>query len=350
VNQGNIFGGTLYSNYRCAIGGSSITNLGTIEARGGAIAFAGTFSRAGLGNLIWTSGGTFGISGTLMNEQQTFVIDTAHPWELDGGTIQGGTLQIQAGASLNIPLPYGSGYGGVLDGVTVNGRITHFGAGNLNIKNGLLSGNADVFLGSGALEAPSRMITSGANLTIGSTAFVHGGGRGESPLGSASGVGDGSSAVINNGTIKSEQGSYLAPEFDLLGTSIQNNGLLAVGTSSFVYVSGAGGAATTLSFGTNGALSVLQASVTPLQINGKLDLSGSSDLLSLSGGQLFVPFTIVTASDGIVGQFNSVTFGYLVAYKSTSITATMIQAPEPDATFAILGIAQAFRRRSRANR
>lgn len=351
VNHGHIFGGKGGSNFRPIVRGSPFSNLGTIEARNGCISFGGSFTRDDLGTLVWGPGGAFGvgIEGTLLNQNKTFKVDPAHPWELVGGTIRGGTLEIAPGSALLLPLPSGGTYyGGTLDNVTVNGRISHFGAASLDIRNGTLAGNADIFLGPAPIEGPPRLVTSSPTLTLSSSVLIHGGGGGLTVPGRASGVGDGLSAIVNHGMIRSEFGGGGFPsEFDLLGTSIFNDGMLSVSISSFIYAAGASGSPTTLTFGPGGVLEARWLSFTRslLQIDGLLNLSTPQDSISFVnlGPQPTDFIRIVTTTSGVLGQFDSVTLGFELMYSGNDIFARVV--PEPSAMIMCMTVPLLLRRR-----
>lgn len=346
VNNGSIFGGESHGNFVPLISGSTFSNLGTIEARNGCISFGGKFTRADLGNLSWASNGTFGIGfgGTLLNQGQTLTVDAAHPWELNGGTIQGGTLQIDPSTRLFIGFPFaGANYSGTLDGVTVNGKIVHTGAGPLALADGNLAGNADIALLTSAPEGQSRLVSKTSSLTINSSALVHGGGQSLFGPGTAPGIGDGSSAIINHGTIRSDGG-----EFVLIGTSVMNDGTLAINPGTTMHV--ANSAPITLTFGAGGVLDIYVFDVAPtyLQVVGQLDLSGVDSLVLRRGATDNSFYRIVTTTSPIIGQFDSVTPNFEVDYRGNEIWARFV--PEPSITTTACGASVfALARRRRCN-
>ena len=59
----------------------------------------GSFTTAGIGTLIYT-GGTVNLSGSLNNTSNTLVLsNTTGTWNLNGGTITGGTITTSGKAS-----------------------------------------------------------------------------------------------------------------------------------------------------------------------------------------------------------------------------------------------------------
>jgi hypothetical protein len=251
--------------------------------------------------------------------------------------------------------------GGTLDDVTVNGRIVVGGySGPLDIRNGTLRGDAEIFLVPTAIEGPNRLVSSSPTLTISSSVLVHGGGgAGLLPLGRASGIGDDTANVVNHGTVRAEPGfgvEQSAGEFDLLAPTFFNDGTLGIGSLSFMYASG------DVTFGPGGRLEIELSPANGIfgfgmiQATGALDLS-SSDILELTAGATIQPLTmyqIATATGGVIGQFDSVTPGFEVMYTSTGIFARVVPEPVGAAGIVVLlsgrGFATLTRPRGRLSR
>ena len=89
-------------------------NQGTISTADATLNLGGAFTVGGLGELA-TSDATVNLTGTLINTDTTLALTTATgSWNLDGGTIQGGTISATGGAELVL-----TPYGGTLDSVTI---------------------------------------------------------------------------------------------------------------------------------------------------------------------------------------------------------------------------------------
>jgi hypothetical protein len=206
----------------------------------------------------------------------------------------------------------------------------------LYIGGGLIKGNAEFFLGGRAIEGPNRIITTSPTLTISSTVFVHGGGgRNVDPMGSVSGIGNGSSAIINHGTIRADNTAdgFWSGEFDLLGSSLFNDGVIAIGSTSFLFAARGSSQVADLTFGPQGVLQVDVSSTANrglLRVVGHLDLATSGDILMLNAGpqiQFNTPYRIATASQGILGQFDFVPAGFEILYQGNDIYVKRV--PEP---------------------
>ncbi len=112
LNQGTIVvtGGPLSF---LALEGTNWRNGGIIQVSAGTLALRGTFAGSGLGD-IRNLNGLVAIQGTL-NNTSLALTDVTGSWELDGGTITGGTVSTSGGARLLI-----TANGGTLNGVTIN--------------------------------------------------------------------------------------------------------------------------------------------------------------------------------------------------------------------------------------
>ena len=96
------------------------TNAGTLALNGGTLNLGGTFTTAGLGAVTRT-GGTTNLRGTLDNAAAAITLGTTlGPWNMDGGTISGGTVNLADGQSLNILSDNGNR---LIGGVTLNGDL-----------------------------------------------------------------------------------------------------------------------------------------------------------------------------------------------------------------------------------
>ncbi len=183
---------TIPGNARLSFAGTW-SNHGTLTLDHGMLTLGGTFTLTALGTLR-RLGGTVTLSGTLNNTGTTLTLnDTTGSWVLHGGTINGGTVDLQGGAGLMVTARPNR-----MNGVTFNGNLTLVDA-DIFITNGLtlngtltlgansyggallfqgtqtLGGNATiVFQGSSAANALA-ITTDGDTLTLGPGVTVHGG-------------------------------------------------------------------------------------------------------------------------------------------------------------------------------
>jgi RHS repeat-associated protein len=227
VNQGTIsadVGGSLYGLYL----GSNWTNTGTIRAQnGGTINLEGNFATARLGTVTTSGGtGTINLDGTLANTGATLQLTAATgSWNLQGGTIVGGTLNASGGAALRA-------LSGTLSGVTVNGGLD-LSNGVVTVTDGLTV-NAAVGLGNAAGITYGQLSFRGSQ-TVGGTGSLLLGGSGSNGLVTTpgttltlspgltvhgkNGVVD-SSILVNQGTISADAGGTIY----LRNNSITNTG------------------------------------------------------------------------------------------------------------------------------
>ena len=124
----------------------------------------GSFSTADIGTINRT-GGTVNITGIVDNSLDTLTFDgSTGTWILDGGTINGGTIQFNGANILDI----NDNINNFLDGVTLRGDLT-LSDGNLIIRNGLVLRTEDG-LSNGTLTFSSS-ITTGIRITAVAMAF-----------------------------------------------------------------------------------------------------------------------------------------------------------------------------------
>lgn len=278
----------------------------------------GSLTTAKLG-AIHVGGGTFALQTALANSGATLSIDApTGAWELDGGSIVGGTVQSGNGSKL-----VASPGGGTLDGVTLNADldVTKGNTVFATIVHGLtLNGTATVgafgFLnfdgtqtlgGTGSVlftEGPaSGLIQSNTAdpapiLTIGSTMTIHGGATQSSgasigdsdylgTVGSGTIVNNGKisadvagatlflnrSAIVNHGTIEAKNGGHL----NLGNLSTSNGTLSATGSGSMLEIYGLHWT-NSGTLGETGAKLLLGGTFTVAEL-GPLTLSGSGEVL-----------------------------------------------------------------------
>ena len=222
-------------------------NRGTITANGSIVNLDGAFESDDLGTFNRT-GGTVNLVGTLDNNQRTLELNaTTGDWVLNGGRINGGTIQFVDGHNLT----NGSQFGGVFSGVTLDSDMTL--DGSLRITGGLtlnstltlsasvgrlLSGSNQTIDGTGTIifangvQTPDTLLTAelGSTLTLGEDLTVRGG---RVRIG-------GSGSLINLGTIIADvPGERVTISLNLDSSHFLNRGSVTVVNGASVALLGA---------------------------------------------------------------------------------------------------------------
>ncbi|MDB5330224.1 MAG: tandem-95 repeat protein, partial [Phycisphaerales bacterium] len=241
LNQGTINADTAGGTITVGNSSGSFANSGLVEATAGALNLGGIFTASMLGD-VRSVGGPVNVTGT-MNGDLSLNAQTGS-WNLQGGTLAGGTLSETGGSGLLF-----TNSGGVLDGMTVNAdlNLASVNGANVTVLDGLmlngtaylgqadgstygqmyfgdganhaagsLGGNAVVVFGASsnnALYDSSNLAGTDGTLTLGPTATVRG-------IKGIIGNFYASATVINQGLIES----------DNIGGSIQ----VGNGTNTFV--------------------------------------------------------------------------------------------------------------------
>ena len=282
TNWTNAVGGMITATDSTLILRGDWDNDGTIAIDNSSLRLEGTFSTEDLGTVTRTNGGTVTLVGQLDNTVGgPLTFNTASgSWNVDGGRIAGGVVQLANGEGLNFLLNGNN----ELNGVTVNGDIDiTAGSGLFRVVNGLtlnaedgvspgilrLVGssatvrfvgdqtfdNATVVFGPGGFE---KVVDAdgGATLTLGARLTVQGGeGRFE---------GD---TVVNQGTISAnEDGETLR----ITSTNFTNEGTLNVngGGDMDITVNGSDHTSSgTINIEDMGTLTVLFSGSTPTFTN-----------------------------------------------------------------------------------
>jgi hypothetical protein len=345
TNRGLIRGGYQDTWYLPRLSWSTLDNsAGTFQAENGAIAIGKgrAFTLADLGNLKWGPGGTFLIDGTLINDGQTLIADANQGWGILGGTLQGGTLQVDNGTTFRVSDAFNNG---TFDGVFIKGTVTD--VSKLIIKDGLVRGTGTIALAAspdtnGALLSGTSTLTISSGITVANTPGVDG-----FTVQNAR-IDAGTVALTNHGTIRA---SYLGTSsfVSVSASSFHNDGAIVVDARTSLLVD------SSLTFDAGGELRtsvgphLILLSFAPLDISGALNLSTPDDHLLLSAGvgmQLNTFYRLAIADGGIVGQFDSVTPGFEVEYRNgTEIWARFV--PEPAIAMVLLPLAALVRRRRR---
>jgi RHS repeat-associated protein len=212
----------------------SWTNSGTISQVNSTINLGGAFKTSGLGTISSTNG-TVNITGTLNNDVPLALTNATGSFDLNGGTINGGTVTTSGTVELIAGLN-----GGTLNAVTLGATLdaSQF-LSPLTVINGLTMNNGTIklegnnslsFAGSQTLGGTGtvslfrqvgqnglRVPNSGDTLTIAPGILIHGDGF----VGSSTG-----GAVTNEGTITSDDGRSVTVQ----GATNFASGTLTAGT------------------------------------------------------------------------------------------------------------------------
>ncbi len=303
----------------------SWTNAGDVTSDHSTVNLGGTFSLAALGDFE-RNGGEVNLTGVFQNTSGLDLDATTGSWNLRGGTINGGSVTANGGAML-----VATGYGGLLDGVTLEDGIDMMtGSSQVRVRNGLTllapveMGVHSTFRfqeGAQALDGDGEIVftsaasyitlDSGASLTIGPDITVRG---------AAGSVGANGMLTID-GTVDSD-----APGTITI-TSIEgwtNNGTLkasagdlalsGVGTNAGRIEVGAGQQVAAQSGFTQGGAGTLAIDIGGLASFGKVTVTGAATLsgtldVNLTNGfdpAIGATFQVLTFTSR-VGDFSSVT-------------------------------------------
>lgn len=268
----------------------SWSSTGTISLTDTTINLVGTFTTASLAGLTRT-GGTVNLIGTLNNTGSTLTLNkTTGSWDLLAGTVNGGTLSLTDGQTLNY-----TASGGTLENVTVNGDVV------------LSATSANVLVSGTTTFTTARLQGAGATLrlntgyTLNSPVVVEGsatgfrfvtpeeGGSGTTIIGPSGSIRHLSGAVgelrlnagllVNNGLISAE-----APDeqMSIFASTLINNGTLRVRASTMLVNS---------TNWTNPGATIVD--------EGTLDLAGTLTSASLAG------FTRTGGTVNLRGTYNN---------------------------------------------
>ncbi len=260
------------------------TNTGILDSTGGVFQIDGNLNAtAGIGAMT-TAGGTVNIAGTITNTGSAIQLNaTTGSWNMLGGTIANGTVNLADGTTLR-----GTTSGGLLNGVAINGDIllnvtssnmgltgvTTFNAARLSANNTTLNMAPGYILNSlvvaEGVATGTRNVTfafgGAGTVTIGATGIIR------LAAGSGGGLNLNNSSVanlVNNGLISAEATGQ---------TLIINNSTMAnAGTIQAV--------AGTLNISNNFTNTGLLAGVTGnLHISGNLDNTGATQTINAAAG------------------------------------------------------------------
>ena len=185
----------------------------------------GNFATANLGTLNFASGSTINITGNWTNTGQTFNFTSATGfWNLDSGTIIGGTLTVPAGQSL--PVVFGAN--NLLSGVAITGDISLNGnTGEVQIGGGTTFATAHLTGGNASFGFQNGQ-TLGGGATVSTISFENG-----SNSEFVESVGTGSAFTVgSNGVIQTAAGftgtASIRPSNRYGGTmNLSNQGLIS---------------------------------------------------------------------------------------------------------------------------
>ncbi len=163
-------GGTLTLQSRAATTADNTAwlNLGTLSSNASTVDLGGFFTFKGLGTYNRT-GGTVNLTGTLNNAASTLVLNTTTgSWNLQGGTVKGGTVEATAGIALVANTSFGT-----LSGVTLSasgGNASPFdmktNSSDVFVSGGLTLSGVTIFLGNAAGTTTGELFLIGAAETI----------------------------------------------------------------------------------------------------------------------------------------------------------------------------------------
>ncbi|HEV7402006.1 MAG TPA: hypothetical protein VGO11_03735, partial [Chthoniobacteraceae bacterium] len=295
--------------------GDPVYGAGSLDNSAGSISIGGSavftvsgeiagLTTAKLGNLH-VAGGTFALKAALTNTGAVLSIDApAGAWDLQGGSIVGGTVNATVGSKLQATA------GGVLDGVTMNADLEP--TSNVLVKNGLiLNGTATV----GADGRFTFQETQTLNGT-GSIFLTENSNNGVFVAGTAPTLTIGSGMTIHGGT-QLANGGYIGTVDSTLDSTIVNNGKIAADDAKRLYVSGSklvnhGALEANDAYLEVGNLSTSSGTITALN-NSAIALSGdhwtNTGTISLSVSNLYLYHgTVTTAGLGVVTASNAKIF------------------------------------------
>ncbi len=280
-------------------------NLGTISSNASTVDLAGFFTFAGLGTYNRT-GGTVNLTGTLNNAATTLLLNsTTGSWNLDGGTVNGGTVEATAGNAL-----LGTTAGGTLIGVTLSasgGNASPLdmqtNSSDVFVSGGLTLSGVTLFLGNATGTTFGQLLFTGAAETIdgasgqpGTITFGLSGGNGLfnegltgtltlganlTINGTAGQINMSNEAFDNQGTITADPTilGTAAGTFTLSGTNWTNDGTIQVQNGDTLFAAG------TI---TNFAANTLTGGTWKVFANSTLELDATNPTNSLTLNNLIV--------------------------------------------------------------
>ena len=285
-----VTGATLDLGDQSSLSTNAWTNDGTITATNSTVNLGGLFTLADLGAFT-RSGGTVNLTGTLTNSTNLALNNTTGSWQLDGGTVAGGTVTTAGTAEL-----VGTGGGGTLAGVTL--------AGILDMNNGGLNNSSSKFTVTGGLTLDnvvinmgfsSNMTFAGGSQTLGGTGTVSFFDTSDNSLDVAAGntltIGPniiirGSVNVIGGSSIN--EGTIIADNSDgyigLGGSTWTNEGTIEAINGSVMLLGGYGGNSQT-SFTNLGTITGANGFI---ELSAVLQNAGSNLVLNASTGSWYL--------------------------------------------------------------
>ncbi len=294
---------------------SSWSNAGTIREIDSTVYLGGSFKTSALGT-VRGAGGAVDLIGTLTNDGTLALDATTGSWNLDGGTINGGTVATTGGAKL-----VGLGGFGTLAGVTLAGTL------DLTLSRAVVTGG--LTLDGGEIDLSLRQyVNFQGTQTLGGTGEVHfiasgsllvGGSGNTLTIGAGvlidgSGVVDaGSGAVVNQGTIRTEAAG---DDLELQGRSWTNAGTIAAINGGTVAVAGlANYSAGTL---TGGTWQVVGGST--LLLGGAAVTTNAANILVDGANARLLSSTSGLGTPALAGLTTNATAGSLTLQNGASLT------------------------------
>ena len=318
--QLQVTGGTLTTSGNWQLAGGA-------QISGGTLNLGGTFDTTGFGGFVAT-GGVVNFIGSVDNSGETLTLGAGPTeWVLSNGSIQGGTLQIEAGERL---LVAGGTRSSRLDAVTVEGNIDLGENSTLRLKDVAIDGRVSLpdtsyvygyaslaFEGTQTLGGHAEIVSAESGgyyyntlemlgdgeLTLGADVRVHGRGLN---IGNALTSGAVTlQRLVNRGTIEADTGTI-----NVLANAFRNEGTVrAIGSGSVLSVSNFAPNAGRIEASTGGLVSI-SGDFTNLP-SGEVALgigdtsSASNGRLAISGSAAFDGTLSVSTTGGftpLVGQ------------------------------------------------
>lgn len=288
------------------VAGTTWNNTGTISGTGGTIRFEGTFDTTGGAGTLNTAASTVNIVGTINNTGNTLILNAATgSWQVLGGTISGGNLNLTAGTNLLTTT-----LSGLLNNVAIAGDIL------LNTTSASIRLAGSTTFTTARLTANNTTLGMAPGYTLNNTVLAEGATTGTRNISLANGgvgtvtfsptaivrltpgTGAGldlqnssAATLINNGLISAEAANQTLRIFN---TTFTNNGTLSVSAGTLSI-----GATTWSNAGT------ISASGGTVQLDGTFDATGGIGTLNTAAATVNVVGTINNTGSTITLNANT---------------------------------------------
>ncbi len=262
---------------------------GAMDVQGGVLNLRGNFATAGFGTII-NSGGQVNLQGTLNNIDSTLSAPMLNTWNMDGGTITGGTIDAGTGS------------------VDLTGSV-------LTLQNLTIAGSVDLAINNATLE--------GITVASGSTLGINSGAVALESSSTANWINDGTIAV-NGGTVALENAWNNAGTIETAGGTLNLGGtftVAALGTLNYssgqVELSGTlDNTDNTLSASTLNNWTMAGGTIT----GGTIGLSGDVIAMTAVSNSSGVTLEGVTVANGVTLDIDNGTISFTGAWSNTGST------------------------------